>query len=126
MRRLALALAVLCAACASPRPCTQALCPTRYASYRVNGWNRAVTVAAGTPAVPIVSDSSVDVLGGPAEFVNGRTLLTAADGTTFVFAVSTGAVASVTLSSGAMTVSIDSAAATALSPGAPFLLPVAK
>jgi hypothetical protein len=42
MRRLLLAAAVVSAACAGPRPCTQALCPIgEQGGYRIRGWNSA-------------------------------------------------------------------------------------
>ena len=126
MRFLALAAIALAAACAGPRPCTQALCPTSYASYRVTGWNRSVTVSSGTPAIPIVSDSAVDVIGGEAQFVNGKSVVTASAGTTFTYLVSSSAVSSIVLSSGSMTVAIDSAPAASVPLGAATFLPVWK
>ena len=123
MRRLLLAALVLSAgACAAPAPCTQALCPTRYDSYRITGWNRTMTIAAGAPVMPIVSDTSVDVLGGPAQFVNGVSTLTAAAGTTFSFSVSTRAVPSITVTAGAMTVAVATGPAVNVPLGAPYLL----
>lgn len=123
MRRLLLAAAVLsAAACASPAPCTQALCPSRVdGSYRVGGWDKTVTVTPGTPALPVVSDSTVDVLDGSVEFVNRKSVVRAAAGSSFRFSVSTGsvksAVASIAVSSGDVSVALSSGAA--LSPVAP-------
>jgi hypothetical protein len=131
MRRLLIAAAALAAACASPRPCTRALCPLPPldGSYRVHGWNSAVTVVPGVPAIPIVSDSTVDVLSGRASFRNGQAVVTASAGATFQFQVSTGniAVSSILVSSGEVTVALSSGAAPSpVGPGAPYFLPVAK
>ena len=128
MRRLLLAFVIASAACASPAPCTQALCPAHYdGSYRVSGWNKAVTVVPGLPALPIVSDSTVDVLSGRVEFVTRRAVVRAAEGASFRFEVSTASVRvpSITVSSGLVTVGLSSAAAPSpLTPGVPYSLPV--
>lgn len=124
MRALLLAVAFL-AACAAPRPCTQALCPGKVGGeYRVSGWGKSVTVSAGAPPIPIVSDSEVTVSGGPAEFVNRRTVVRAEPGATFTFLVSSDSVhaASLVVSSGSVSVSVASAAPVALAAGAPFVL----
>jgi hypothetical protein len=131
MRRLLLAAAVLsAAACASPAPCTQALCPSRQdGSYRVSGWDKTVTVAPGQPALPVVSDSSVEVLDGRVEFVNRRAVVRAAAGSSFRFSVSTAAlhVATIEVSSGDVSVALSSAAAPSpLAPGAVYPLPSEK
>jgi hypothetical protein len=130
MRRLLFAAAVLSAACAAPLPCTQALCPSHQdGSYRVTGWNKTVTVAPGQPAIPIVSDSSVEVLDGRAEFVNRSAFVRAAAGSSFRFSVSSDSahVASIVVSSGEVTVALSStSASTALAPGAAYALPAAK
>lgn len=133
MRRLLLAAAVLsAAACASPAPCTQALCPSRVeGSYRVGGWDKTVTVEPGQPALPIVSDSSVDVLDGRVEFVNRKAVVRAAAGSSFRFSVSTGsisaAVASIAVSSGEVSVALSSGAAPSpVAPGSSYALPKGK
>ena len=130
MRRLLLAAAVLSAACSGPRPCTQALCPSRQdGSYRVSGWNKSVVVPPGTPPIPIVSDSTVDVLDGRVEFINDRAFVRADAGSSFRFSVSTDPahVASIVVSSGVVSVALSSAAAPSyVTPGAPYLLPVAN
>ena len=128
MRRLFLAAAVLTAACASPAPCTQALCPAHYdGAYRVTGWTSPVIVASGAPPVPIVSDSSVEVLSGRVEFVNRRAVVRAAEGASFRFEVSTAPVRvpSITVSAGSVPVALSSTAAPSpLTPGVPYFLPV--
>ena len=131
MRRLLLAAAVLsAAACASPAPCTQALCPTRAdGSYRVGGWDKTVTVAPGQPALPVVSDSSVDVLDGSVEFMNRQAVVRASAGSSFRFTVSTQAahVASIAVSSGEVAVALSSgAAASPVAPGSVYPLPSGK
>ena len=128
MRRLLLAAAVLSAsACASPAPCTQALCPWHYdGSYRVSGWDKAVTVAQGQPAIPVVSDSTVDVLSGRVEFLNRRAVVRASEGASFHFEVSTASVRvpSVTVMAGSVSVALSSTAAPSpLKPGVPYYLP---
>ena len=130
MRRLLLAAAVLAAsACASPAPCTQALCPSRVdGSYKVTGWDKSLTVAPSQPALPVVSDSTVDVLDGRVEFVNREATVRAEAGSSFRFSVSTGsiknAVASIAVSSGSVSVSPSSGAALSpVSPGTTYPLP---
>jgi hypothetical protein len=127
MRRLLLAATVAsAAACAAPAPCTQALCPVPGAgTYRVTGWTAPVTVKPDVPPVPIVSDSSVEVLNGPVVFSNRRSFLRAESGAAFRFEVSTAAAraAVVTVSSGAVSVALSSGAAgTPLVPGVPVML----
>jgi len=131
MRRLLLAAVVLSsAACFAPRPCTQALCPlSADGTYRVTGWNRTVAVGPGAPAVPIVSDSEVEVTDGSAAFVNGKTVVRAAAGASFRFEVSTASThaSSLLVSSGTVTVAFSSAAAPAtVPPGVPYFLPLAR
>ncbi|MFI5350414.1 MAG: hypothetical protein ACHQ2Z_12780 [Elusimicrobiota bacterium] len=132
MRRLLLAAAVLSgAACASPAPCTLALCPwhDEGATYRVSGWSRPVTVAPGTPAVPIVADSTVEVLSGRVAFTNRRAVVVADEGSSFRFDVSgsSAPAASITLTAGSVSVALSStSAASPLTPGLPYILPVPK
>jgi hypothetical protein len=132
MRRLLLAFAVLsAAACASPAPCTQALCPAEHldASYRVTGWTTSVIVTPGTPALPIVSDASVEVLKGGAEFHNRRAVLRAAEDSSFRFSVSSDDVhvPAIVVSSGEVSVALSSTSAPILvAPGATYLFPVPK
>jgi len=127
MRRLALpaALAVLSCACFAPLPCTQALCPSKVEGvYRVAGWTRSVDSGPDTPQVPVVSDSSVTVLSGKVEFVNRRAFIAASEGTAFRFEVSTDSkhVPVVEVVRGSLAVSVDSAPATVVLPGAPYML----
>jgi hypothetical protein len=131
MRPLFFAAAALAsAACFAPRPCTQALCPSRLeGTYRVMGWNRAVAVGPGAPAVPIVSDSEVEVTGGSVEFVNGKAVVRADAGALFRFEISTSSPHAPLLrvSAGSVTVALSSGAAPAsVAPGSAYLLPVAK
>jgi hypothetical protein len=131
MRRLLLAAAALSsAACFAPRPCTQALCPSRLdGTYRVTGWNRTVTAGPGSPALPIVSDSEVEVAEGSVEFANGRSIVRAAAGSAFRFEISTAPAhaASLLVSSGTVTVVLSSGAApTPVPAGVSYVLPVAK
>ena len=130
MRRLLLAAAVLAAACAGPRPCTQALCPSTKleGTYRVRGWNNSVTVNSGVPAIPIVSDSTVEILSGRVKFVNDQAAVYASAGSTFRFEVSSGPVAvpSILVSSGEVSVALSSTVAPSpVAPGTPYPLPVA-
>lgn len=129
MRRLALpaALAALTAACFAPLPCTQALCPDKVdGAYRVTGWNTSVDSGPDAPQVPVVSDSTVQVLNGKVRFLNRATTLTASEGASFRFEVSTGSrrVPLVTVDSGTVTVSVSSGPETALPAGVPYALPV--
>ena len=131
MRRLlAAAVLLFAAACAGPRPCTQALCPLPSdGSYRVHGWNASVVVSSGVPAVPIVSDATVDVLSGKVAFSNDEAIVVAASGASFRFEVSSGPVAvpSLIVTAGDVSVALSSAAPLSpVPPGAPYLLPVAK
>ena len=127
MRRLLFAAAVLSAACSGPRPCTQALCPSRQdGSYRISGWNKSVVVPPGAPPIPIVSDATVEVLDGRVEFVNARAFVRADGGSSFRFSVSTDSArtASIAVSSGVVSVALSSAAAPSyVTPGSTYLLP---
>jgi hypothetical protein len=131
MRRLLAAAAVLlAAACSSPRPCTQALCPLPSdGAYRVRGWTGSVTVSSGVPVVPIVSDATVEILSGKVAFSNDKAIVVASSGATFLFTVSSGPVAvpSLMVSAGDVSVALSSTAAVSPVPlAAPYFLPVAK
>ena len=127
MRRLLpLVLLAFSAACFAPLPCTQALCPSKVeGTYRVAGWNRSVDSGPDTPQSPVVSDSSVSVLSGRVEFVNGDAVIAATEGAAFRFEVSTGSVRvpTIVVSSGSLTVSVSSGPLTTVTPGAPYPLP---
>jgi hypothetical protein len=127
MRHLLLTAAVVCAgACAGPKPCTQALCPLPGdGSYRVSAWMGSVTVRPDVPAVPIVSDSTVEILSGRVFFVNGRRIVSAEAGSSFRFEVSTTSAhtPSISVSTGLVTVALSSSAAgSPVVPGAPYFL----
>ena len=126
--RIFLAATLLTAACAGPRPCTRTLCPAESTgSYEIRGWSGAVAVSPGAPKPPVPSDSEISILTGEAEFTNGKTTVRALEGTTFRFAVSTRAVASIEVSTGSVSVFLSSAAAaTTVLPGAQYQLPLAK
>ncbi len=130
MRRLLpLVLLAFSAACFAPLPCTQALCPSKVeGTYRVSGWNRAVDSGPDTPQAPVVSDSSVSVLSGRVEFVNGSAVVAAPEGADFRFEVSTGSprVPLLIVSSGSLTVSVSSGPWTTVPPGAPYPLPIRR
>jgi hypothetical protein len=131
MRRLLFAAAALAAACAGPRPCTQALCPLPpyEGTYSVRGWTKSVTVSPGVPAIPIVSDATVDIVRGEVAFRNGGATVYAEAGASFTFAVSSGSVAvpSLLVSTGEVFVSVSSGAPRmAVEPDALYFLPVAK
>jgi hypothetical protein len=130
LRLFAAAAVLLLAACAAPRRCTQALCPSYVnGAYRVHGWNGSVTVDPGVPAVPIVSDATVDVLSGQIEFGNDHAIVAGTAGASFRFQVSSGAIAvpSVTVASGNVYVALSSSSEPSLiEPGKTFFLPVAE
>ncbi|MDE2490795.1 MAG: hypothetical protein KGM24_08095 [Elusimicrobia bacterium] len=131
MRRLAVVLVLGACACAAPAPCTQDLCPSRVAgSYRVAGWQGAVVVTPGAPAVPIVSDSSVEVLDGSVEFALGGARLDAPAGTAFRYELRPPPkrpTPAVEVSAGALTVRLSSAAApVTVSAGSSYVLPLPK
>lgn len=131
MRRLLLAAAVLSsAACFAPRPCTRALCPAGVdGAYRVSGWNSSVSVDRGAPAVPIVSDSEVQVTDGSVAFVNGTAVVRASAGAAFHFELAappSEPYPVIKVSSGSVTVSLSSGSVQTVAPGAAVFLPVAR
>lgn len=134
MKRLpfaALAFAVLCAsACFAPRPCTQALCPSRVdGAYQISGWNSSVTAGGDQPAPPIVSDSQVTVTKGTVEFVNGKSVVKASEGASFRFEIApkpSKPIPSIQVSSGTVSVSLSSGPAQDLTAGSTFFLPLPK
>lgn len=124
MRLLPLLGLALLAACAGPKPCTRTLCVERLdGTMRLEGWNGGVTATASTPQPPVVADTAVTMQFGSAELRNGTTRVTASEGSSFKFFVSTRAIPSLELSSGTVTVSLSSGPAAPLVPGVPFYLP---
>ncbi len=114
---------LLLAACAGPKPCTRTLCvDTLDGTMRLDGWNRSVTATATSPKPPVMSDSTVTMVYGTAQFHQGKTVVVASEGSSFKFELSTRAVSSIAVSSGSVTVSVDSATPVALTPGAPYYL----
>jgi hypothetical protein len=98
-------------------------------TYEVGGWKGAQSAGAGRPDLPVVSDSEVRVTGGTVEFVNGKTTLKAAEGTVFRYDVAAKPkkpVSTITVSSGAVTVSVSSGTAQTVGAGSSLDLPLAK
>ena len=124
MRLSLLAAVLLLAACAGPKPCTRTLCVAKLdGTMRLDGWNRSVTSTAQSPKPPVMSDATVTMVYGTADFLNGKTRVVASEGSSFKFSVSTRAIPSIEVSSGTVTVELSSGAPVALSVGAPFYLP---
>ncbi|MBI2385639.1 MAG: hypothetical protein HYV14_06460 [Elusimicrobia bacterium] len=127
MRRALLAALVLLAACAGPKPCTRSLCVTRLdGTMELAGWNDVVRATSESPKPPVLSDATVTMVYGAAEFRHGKTRVTAAEGSSFKFTVSTRAVSSIEVSSGSVTVLLSTGAPVALVPGTPYDLPKAR
>ena len=115
---------VLLAACAGPKPCTRTLCVTRLdGTMDLAGWGGSVSATASSPKPPVVSDTTVTIVYGTAEFRNGKTLVAATEGSSFKFSVSTRAVASIEVSSGSVFVTLSTGVPVTLSPGVPYFLP---
>lgn len=115
---------LLLAACAGPKPCTRTLCVTKLdGTMELAGWNATVKATSDSPKPPVMSDTTVTMTFGSAEFRNGKTRVTASEGSSFKFTVSTRAVAAIDVSSGSVTVSLSSGAPVALTPGVPYNLP---
>lgn len=129
---LAAAALVSCAAlsaCFAPRPCTMALCPSKVeGTYRVSGWTGSAAVSAGSPTVPVVPDSTVEVTDGSVEFVNGKTAVRAQAGAKFTFRIAQTKRHEPLLdvASGPVAVSASSQPAVAVPAGAPYALPIPK
>jgi hypothetical protein len=88
----------------------------------LRGWNGTVRVSADTPKPPVPSDSEVTIVNGSADFINGKSRISAAEGSTFRFTVSTGAM-SIDVSAGMVSISVSSSAPVMIQPGAPYDLP---
>lgn len=124
MRRVLLAGLVLLSACAGPKPCTRTLCVARLdGAMELAGWSGSVRATTESPKPPVMSDTIVTMVYGTAEFVNGKTRIAATEGAVFNFSVSTRAVASIEVSSGAVFVTFSTGTPVSLAPGAPFFLP---
>lgn len=127
MRLAPLAALVLLAACAGPKPCTRALCVTRLdGTMELRGWKGRFVADAQSPKPPVMSDATVTILAGTAEFRNGKTRVAAAEGASFKFTVSTRAVSSIEVSTGSVVVQLSTGAPVALVPGTPYYLPKAR
>ena len=115
---------LLLAACAGPKPCTRTLCVTKLdGTMELSAWSGSVRASADTPKPPVVSDTTVTMIYGAAEFVNGKTRVNAAEGSVFTFSVSTRAIPSIEVSTGSVTVMLSTGAPSAVAPGALYLLP---
>jgi hypothetical protein len=124
MKPVLLAGLALLAACAGPKPCTRTLCVTKLdGTMELAGWKKTVRVAPENPKPPVMSDATVTMIQGTAEFVNGKTKVAASEGSSFKFVVSTRAVSTIEVSSGSVVVSLSTGAPVTLVPGAPFALP---
>ncbi len=87
------------------------------------GWSGTVRATADTPQPPVMSDTTVTMVYGSAQLRNGKTIVSASEGSSFKFTVSTRAVAEIEVSSGTVTVALSTGAPVALTPGAPYRLP---
>ncbi len=124
MRRVLIAGLIVLAACAGPQPCTRTLCVTKIdGTMELTGWSGSLRATAQSPKPPIISDSTVTMIYGTAELRNGKTRVTAAEGSSFKFYVSTRAVSSIEVSSGSVMVALSTGAPVTLTPGAPYFLP---
>ena len=124
MRFPILAAVLLLAACAGPKPCTRTLCVTRLdGTLEMTGWKGSVTATAESPKPPVMSDATVTIVQGTAEFRNGKTGVAAPEGSSFKFTVSTRAVSSIEVVSGSVFVTLSTGAPVTLVPGAPYPLP---
>ena len=127
MRSILLAGLALLSACAGPKPCTLTLCVAKLdGTLELSGWSGTVRETADSPKPPVMSDSTVTMLYGTADFVNGKTRVTAGEGSSFKFFVSTRSAASIEVSSGSVTVALSSGAPISLTPGTPYLLPKSR
>jgi len=112
------------AACAGPKPCTRSLCVSKLdGTMDMTGWSGSVRATAESPKPPVLSDSTVTMVYGTAEFRQGKTTIAAAEGASFKFMVSTRAVSSIEVSSGAVSVTLSTGTSLTLTPGVPYALP---
>jgi len=127
MRRALPLVLVLLAACAGPKPCTRSLCVTKLdGTMELAGWKDTVRATSDSPKPPVLSDATVTMVYGTAEFRHGKTRVTASEGSSFKFTVSTRAVSSIEVSSGSVVVQLSTGAPVALVPGTPYALPKAR
>ena len=123
MRIIPLGLLLL-AACAGPKPCTRTLCVVKLdGTMRLDGWGGSVTATADSPKPPVVNDTTVTMVSGSAEFLNGKSHLAATEGACFKYTLSTRTLSSIEVSSGVVIVSLSTGAPVTLVPGAPYFLP---
>ena len=87
------------------------------------GWTGSVRATADSPKPPVMSDTVVTMIHGTAEMRNGKMKVTATEGSTFKFAVSTRAVSSIEVLSGSVTISRSSGTIETLAPGTTYYLP---
>lgn len=119
-----LAALALLAACAGPKPCTRSLCVTRLdGTMDLQGWSGGVRATSESPKPPVMSDATVTMLQGTAEFRHGKTRVAAAEGASFKFTVSTRAVSVIEVSTGSVFVTLSTGTPVTLVPGVPFALP---
>jgi hypothetical protein len=115
-------------ACFAPRPCTQALCPTSVnGEYRMKGWDKSVSISSGTPPMPIVSNSEIEITQGRVEFTNRQTRVIAQEGTSFKFELAappSKPIPMITVSSGQIEVQRTSTTAVTVPTGQTYFLPV--
>ena len=124
MKAASLTGLLLLAACAGPKPCTRTLCVAKLdGTMRLDGWNSSAIATSTTPQPPVISDSVVTIVAGTAEFRNGKTRVSAGEGSSFKFAFSTRSVASIEVSSGTVVVFPAAGPPAPLGPGATFSLP---
>jgi hypothetical protein len=92
---------LLLAACAGPKPCTRTLCVSKLeGTMELSAWSGSVRASADTPKPSVMSDTKVTMVYGTAEFVNGKTRVTATEGSVFTFTISTRAVPSIEVPAG--------------------------
>ena len=127
MKRLLLLAAVLASACAAPRPCTRTLCVTKLdGTMEQNGWSGSLRATSDSPKPPVMNGSDVRMVYGTAEMLHGKTKVTASEGSSFKFWVSTRAVATIEVVSGPIAVAPEKGQPVSLEAGQLYTLPKAK
>lgn len=89
----------------------------------LTSWNGSVRATAESPKPPVLSDTTVTMVYGTAEFRQGKTAIAAAEGAEFKFTVSTRAISSIEVSSGTVSVTLSTGTSLTLAPGVPYALP---